>query len=851
MNPSYTCQPCRQKLARTALQRLVPRASFISLSTPSRKTNDSSADVDEQQVGSKKQSKSPGFPQEQRRRPPRPGDPGDQLEALFETTINPPASGLPKTKSITSLAPYKHAETLKKMVASDEYSAVLAWEFFVKHFGPEAWENESINRASTPSYIYTRGGGYSGQALLHKVMRAKSMDISVGPSFTEITKVYFQLEILHGNDWTDMMCVLLDSIIKRPLREESVKDLMGAWNIITHRDRKRANNFEKGSTRLDWSHMVAVSDRDIIKDLTKHGIKFAFAHLSPTFSTLHRDDIALVALATFSVLTQYQDAPPPTVKHAVPFLDAITRVVNLSELHLGLIPLPHGRHGTPILSYVTRNWANIKEQAAQFINHPVHFSEEHRSERGKPLLVTHHKMLEDALRRKNIPHVDSMWEDAESWPIHHSAISVETIEMVPRGKLSAGMCNHFIQVYMALRCPNRAIDVWNHMIKSGLIPNLATWDSMLTGCKISRDVKALEEVWARLQGSGLTPDIHCWTSRVSGLAECGKFEMTLRALGDMGRLWLMKAREQYGKDKRPHELHDVGNVKGATKPTIEVVNAAISGLLRRYRSKDTQQVLAWAGTFGIQPNLVTYNTLLRPLVRDGQTSEAMAILKHMKTEGFEADVVTFTTILEETFRHSAEYTIEEQKEIIANIFNEMEGAGVKANTFTYGRLIYQLLQTNLKDLTAVNAVLERMTHDGLHITPQIYTMIVEYYFRQPTVDLDGVRAIIERVKSEEAGDDIFWDRVINGYAIMGDTATAMRILGQVTSTSVRQLMRTGWPTLDIVLSALIKNDQWDVARTFVRDIKLDSGGPIPANLHGKDGQHKFWHTVEDLGLLDA
>jgi pentatricopeptide repeat protein len=86
-----------------------------------------------------------------------------------------------------------------------------------------------------------------------------------------------------------------------------------------------------------------------------------------------------------------------------------------------------------------------------------------------------------------------------------------------RGTFTEALGNLFILIYMTLRQPNLAIDVWNHMLKSGLQPSLQTWDAMLSGCKASRDWKTLEVVWKRMLASGAQPDAVCWTTRISGL----------------------------------------------------------------------------------------------------------------------------------------------------------------------------------------------------------------------------------------------------------------------------------------------------------------------------------------------
>ena len=54
----------------------------------------------------------------------------------------------------------------------------------------------------------------------------------------------------------------------------------------------------------------------------------------------------------------------------------------------------------------------------------------------------------------------------------------------------------------------------------------------------------------------------------------------------------------------------------------------------------------------------------------------------------------------------------------------------------------------------------------------------------------------------------------------------------------------------MLLFALAQNQEWDAARDVVRKVVLDTGGPLPADAHGKMGQHLFWQLVAQLQLLD-
>jgi hypothetical protein len=220
----------------------------------------------------------------------------------------------------------------------------------------------------------------------------------------------------------------------------------------------------------------------------------------------------------------------------------------------------------------------------------------------------------------------------------------------------------------------------------------------------------------------------------------------------------------------------------------------------------------------------------------------------MQKAGVQADVATFTTLLDEMFESSKLLSPEDQNEIVKNVFAEMEAAGIEANLRTYGKMIYSLLQSNPSDMTAVKAVMARMAAKGVEPSTYIYTILVKHHFSQEPPDLEAIRLILERIQlSGTVMDHIFWDRVIEGYARIGDTITALTILGRVDKPG----SRVGWYALQMVLSSLTENGEWDLARQVVRNAWTDRGGPPKRDEKGVEGQHNFWRAVADLGLMES
>ena len=811
-------------------------------------------------------------------RQPQPWNDGDQLEALFEESLKQPSTEAKEvSQPITSVEPYIHADTLRKMLADRSCSVGDAWKFFVEHFGTEAWRKGSIDQRSLPGNLH-----HTKTALARRIVTAKRMDpFSLDlPTVTEFSKVYSQLGGLNSQEWVGIMLVLLESLVKLdqaspedPIHKERVTaDVVGAWNVVFRRIGK-AHDYPPEGSPHDWSHIPSISANYAIQIYRKLGVQGLFGQFAPMFPLRFQYNIAVVAATTFALLTRESIADKAVVQEASSLISSLgvaisIRGVDVEKLaRVGCVPPSISKFLEESATRTKKIASNMQTALVEDELGSKSLSDSRASPKFKSILESRSlsstvrtdlssisKRLYDAMGRQDVPQVNKLWSDVLHFPVAKETIIAnedgpESVSKPRPGILTHELCNYFIMIYMALRQPNHAIEVWNHMVKNGLSPNLRTWDSMMNGCKACRDHKALEDVWMKMLHLRVQPDVVCWTTRISGLIECNKADKAMHALDEMGRLWVAANQKKLDDPKKGSRKKavDAQLALKAVKPTIETVNAAVAGLLRKRQPEAAHRVLAWASKFDITPNVITYNTLLTPLIRDGHSIEAMALLKQMQNEGIEADVGTFTTILDETFRYSDELTLEEQKEITDNIFSEMEGAGIKANLHTYGKMIYQLLQSMSGDLTVVNAVMEHMVNQGIQPTTYIYTMLVNHYFAQEPADLDAIRNLIERARVEVGSvDNIFWDRVIEGYARAGDTTAAMRVLGKLESGG----SHASWVTRQVLLTSLVQSDEWSIARSFVGNVKADTGGPAPDHeMKGKEGQQRFWRLAAELELL--
>lgn len=60
----------------------------------------------------------------------------------------------------------------------------------------------------------------------------------------------------------------------------------------------------------------------------------------------------------------------------------------------------------------------------------------------------------------------------------------------------------------------------------------------------------------------------------------------------------------------------------------------------------------------------------------------------------------------------------------------------------------------------------------------------------------------------------------------------------------------GYTALDILIHALMRNNEVEVAMELVKNTRIERGGPPAPDARGVDGQHQFWNSVADMGLAE-
>ncbi|KAK7923245.1 pentatricopeptide repeat protein [Apiospora marii] len=631
-------------------------------------------------------------------------------------------------------------------------------------------------------------------------------------------------------------------------RDEMLTDLVESWKVLSLPKLAISKHAGKENDIIDGFWFPRLEKSSAYRLAQSGNFVSAFSSLFPQykFNKQLAPRVSVLAIATYALLLDRQRSNDNVRQEAAKFMAMVAfmiRTVRLlsSKLEEYLAKSTHISSATS--GYIMKQWASIDESLDHgTTNGNMHVDPRNMGSRGgaaglaqpsSPHQMDIEKRLSRAYGTGHLAEVDRVWHDFIGRPADFTPDRVAALQR------QQDLFDSFINTYMALNDPDKAIIVWNTLPAVGLKPTLKTWNVMLDGCKKARNLHALNTIWSRLEALRVPLDIPIWTTRVAGLIDCGDPKAAIEALEELVKRWRMGQKEQQ---------------TDVLIPTMEPVNAAMAGLVRLNKFKAAQSLLSWSSRQGIRPDVVTFNILLRPLVREGREKEVRGLLDTMIKLGINADEATFTVILDGTLANVPLDDVKNQARIVKSVFQKMADAGLKSNLHTYGKMIYLLLRSGDHAQESVKLVLSELWAQGYELSPHIYTMLVEHYFARQPPDLDAVNKLLlrRRLLDYDDMDRVFYNRVIKGFAHVGELGTALGIYRKLHAAGFMVELDTQLDLLRALVhtgTAAGEHEARQLVEGTVARFKELHSDDWQSPQHSRFWGHAFWHFAVQAGVL--
>lgn len=622
------------------------------------------------------------------------------------------------------------------------------------------------------------------------------------------------------------------------MRDAMMEDLIESWKVLSLPKSMVVDPAAEENEVIDGFWLPRLEKAGTTKFFGTYNFKAALCGLFPQyqFTKALKAQVSSLAIATYALLLDPDRSKPRCKQNAARFMAMVAYVlekvrVRNKTLRDNII------HTSPLTSnYILAQWPRI---VATLEQDPIYRDMSNFSPAPPPSArradnewaVSLTKRLSQYYLLRNRGEVDRLWHEFIGNAKDPTAERAAQLQQHP------DVFNSFINTYMALNLSDKAIAVWNTLPSFGLRPTLKTWNMMLDGCRKARNLNGLNAAWKKLVASGVRLDTQVWTTRVAALIDCGDTKAALAALQELVTEW--NTASSTGRD--------------AVQPTMEPVNAALAGLVRQENLKGAENLIHWARKHGVSPDVVTFNTLLRPLIRNRRDHEVKVLFRTMKALEIQADAATFTIVLDGTLAHIPEDDTAKQLQVVSEVFEKMRASGLEANLHTYGKMIYLLLCSGDRATKVVDAVISHLRAHGHNLSPHIYTMLIEHYFNCRPPKLNRVEELLQwrRLLDYDDMDRVLYERVIKGYASVGEPATAFEIYCKLNDTGMKVELDTQTSLLEaLVVQGRLENAKALVNRT-VKWFREQHGVEWREPRHAKFWAHSFWHMAERYGVLDG
>ncbi|KAF7537545.1 hypothetical protein G7Z17_g12827 [Cylindrodendrum hubeiense] len=722
-------------------------------------------------------------------------------------------------------------ELMKKgLTLKDEY------ELFRK----DIWPHIKEMRGEVPGPIYKAASLVLGKMRTQLAYVSDTSGISV--ELGEMYSILGKWDPSIRNDLVLNLCSVLIEV-KNPSSRRSalMNELVTLWMHISQ--------LKRSSEVLQEPRFALPSAQDVLKDLNRRQPKpgqelrpltldRALESIFLVFPPAQAEALLPGLLATVAVLSDGRFSGPGLQTKAAPLLNLVrlvlTKVKNgfneaeITEIFKLRSKYPMGKQ-QKLRAYVVRQLTNITKML-------LYRSDQWQGgldntmdpEMAKAMsLTTFHRQLRIAYRARNTGAVFSIWQNLLS-----------CLQDYPRLAQDIRDDPHFLDfwifVWCGVRRANRLQDTMDLMKELEIEPTVKTYTAMLHGWKLCKDVGKIEALWGQLIQSGMKLDVIIWTERVAALIDGGRPQEGVDALIQMVAIW-----KQAVKD---------GHQSDAVEPTISVVNAAFSALLRHGDPQKANQVLAWAGREGFTPDVRTYNILIRESLRADDPEDAKDLLRSMKNQDIQPDSATFTILLEGVItRMGDEASPAEQVHAVDQVFADIEAANLKPNQETYGKMLYSVASLPNGSEEAIAAVQAHMRGKGITVTAHMVTILVERALSRDPPDIHAVRDLLRehKLKSVDQGDQTLWERVMSAFSVAGEPAEALAIFDDLANAG-RPV--TSLPCLLDLVRMLIEKEDRPAAERVV-SVALAHKLKTKEEFNARYWRHHFWYMAKENGLL--
>ncbi|EFJ36710.1 hypothetical protein SELMODRAFT_76818 [Selaginella moellendorffii] len=168
---------------------------------------------------------------------------------------------------------------------------------------------------------------------------------------------------------------------------------------------------------------------------------------------------------------------------------------------------------------------------------------------------------------------------------------------------------------------DRAVEMWNQMLKVGCLPNVVTYTMLMSLLTKLKRFRQVGEIFKDMVSGGCRPNVRTYTVLIQCLASSGNLDAALLSLGREGKI-----------DAAEHLLEKMP--LNGCKPNVVNYTSLINSLIHYGRVSHALAVFKRMQDEGVMPNSITYSLMSKGLKRANMLHDLVEVEKKMATIDF-------------------------------------------------------------------------------------------------------------------------------------------------------------------------------------------------------------------------
>ncbi|KAL7146022.1 hypothetical protein ABFS83_06G013400 [Erythranthe nasuta] len=327
-------------------------------------------------------------------------------------------------------------------------------------------------------------------------------------------------------------------------------------------------------------------------------------------------------------------------------------------------------------------------------------------------------------------------------------------------------------------------------IKLGVLPNVVTYNTLITGYCQFIGFDAGYDVIRRMKEAEITPDVITYNSLMAGatrqqnsLHRCREMLDEMLQIGITPDIWTYNTlMHSYFKSGNPGEAYKIFQdeiiLKKNISPCHATFNILINGLCKNGCIGNALMFFRDLKQQGYDLDIVTYNILISSLCKARMWKSMMSLLEELSVSDHEPNAITYTAVMKACFRRKH---FREGLEI----FLEMKSKGYAYDLFSYCTVVGALLKSGRSQDTY--SLIAHMIKIGYELDIVSYNTLINWHCKEHKIE----NAYNLSIVAKERG--LKWDAythtiLINGLYKSGDFDGAQRHIDHLDTTTFDSLV---------------------------------------------------------------